>query len=161
MPNEIYTFGLNAEFLSRLHQCGARFLIIGGTAVRFHCPDREANDLDIMIEPTTENARLIIAELERSKVTCHFTAHDLAQPDQHIPFKEKNYYLDILTPKEGCQFSGLLTSACDAVVEYRGLQVPVKVASKETLIALSMQCESSDKRTRDIQLLQAAVRPVR
>lgn len=45
-----------AEFLAALNKNGVRYVVIGGMAVLSHIPYRTTRDIDILIEPTFENA---------------------------------------------------------------------------------------------------------
>lgn len=45
-----------AEFLDALNKNGASYVVIGGMAVLAHIPYRTTRDIDVMIEPTLENA---------------------------------------------------------------------------------------------------------
>lgn len=65
MKPELMTFAANAQFVATLVEQGVRVLVIGGVAVRHHVPSRDADDLDIMIEPGAEAARVIMRELPR------------------------------------------------------------------------------------------------
>ncbi len=46
-----------AEFLAALNNNGVRYVVIGGMAVLSHIPYRTTRDIDVLIEPTLENAR--------------------------------------------------------------------------------------------------------
>jgi hypothetical protein len=46
-----------AEFLDALNRHGVRYVVIGGIAVLSHIPYRTTRDIDVLIEPTLENAR--------------------------------------------------------------------------------------------------------
>ena len=46
-----------ADFLESLNREGVAYVVIGGIAVLSHIPYRTTRDLDILIEPTIENAR--------------------------------------------------------------------------------------------------------
>jgi hypothetical protein len=50
-----------AEFLDALNKNGASYVVIGGIAVLSHIPYRTTRDIDVMIEPTLENARRVHA----------------------------------------------------------------------------------------------------
>jgi hypothetical protein len=145
-------FWLNAEFLSHVSGCGSRFLIIGSTGIHFYYPQRVFNDLDIMIEPTLDNARLVIETLEAPETPCHFTPSDLAQPAKHIPYKH-GYYLDILTPKQDSQFETCWHRHATLILDTQHHWFRQKIASKETLIALMTESDNS-KHAKDIRLLQ-------
>lgn len=45
-----------AEFLDALNKRGVRYVVIGGMAVLAHVPYRTTRDIDVLIEPTPENA---------------------------------------------------------------------------------------------------------
>ena len=45
-----------ADFLDALNSEGAAYVVIGGMAVMFHIPYRTTRDIDVLIEPTQENA---------------------------------------------------------------------------------------------------------
>ena len=46
-----------ADFLAALNSEGVAYVVIGGMAVLYHVPYRTTRDLDVLIEPTLENAR--------------------------------------------------------------------------------------------------------
>jgi hypothetical protein len=48
-----------ADFLAALNSEGASYVVIGGMAVLSHVPYRTTRDIDILIEPTLENARKV------------------------------------------------------------------------------------------------------
>ena len=45
-----------ADFLESLNREGVAYVVIGGMAVLAHVPYRTTRDLDVLIEPTLENA---------------------------------------------------------------------------------------------------------
>jgi hypothetical protein len=45
-----------ADFLESLNREGVAYVVIGGMAVLAHIPYRTTRDLDVLIEPTLENA---------------------------------------------------------------------------------------------------------
>jgi len=57
------TWGGNVRLVRGLLEAGVRFLVVGGSAVHFHYPWREPGDLDLLVEPTAENARRVAAAL--------------------------------------------------------------------------------------------------
>jgi predicted nucleotidyltransferase len=46
-----------AEFLDALNKNGVRYVVIGGIAVLSHIPYRTTRDIDVLIEPSLENAQ--------------------------------------------------------------------------------------------------------
>ena len=48
-----------ADFLEALNKSGARYVVIGGMAVLSLIPYRTTRDIDVLIEPTPDNARRV------------------------------------------------------------------------------------------------------
>lgn len=48
-----------ADFLAALNSAGASYVVIGGMAVLSHVPYRTTRDIDVLIEPTLENAERV------------------------------------------------------------------------------------------------------
>ncbi len=71
---ELITFGGNQPLVEALVRAGARLLIVGGAALRWHIPERPigSNDLDVLVESTVTNA---------AKVTSALSAIGLTGPD--------------------------------------------------------------------------------
>lgn len=53
-----------ADFLDALNKEGAAYVVIGGMAVLRYIPYRTTRDLDVLIEPTIENARKVRAAVK-------------------------------------------------------------------------------------------------
>ena len=58
--------GWLADACGRLNDHGARYVLFGGYAVQLWGVARATQDIDILIEPTRENAARVIAALEES-----------------------------------------------------------------------------------------------
>jgi hypothetical protein len=54
-----------ADFLAALNSEGASYVVIGGIAILSHVPYRTTRDVDVLIEPTLENARKVRAAVAR------------------------------------------------------------------------------------------------
>jgi hypothetical protein len=54
-----------ADFLAALNSAGASYVVIGGMAVLSHVPYRTTRDIDVLIEPTLENARKVRGAVSR------------------------------------------------------------------------------------------------
>jgi hypothetical protein len=48
-----------ADFLDALNRESAAYVVIGGMAVMYHLPYRTTRDIDVLIEPTIDNARRV------------------------------------------------------------------------------------------------------
>ena len=150
MQSEILTFSANLELVEALTKYNARFFIVGGTAVRYHVPERDADDLDILIEPSVKTASAVISALTSCPLisTAGLTVEKLTQPQKiQIPAKIY-YYADILKPAHDFNFDLHWILAHDAKVG----QIPVKVASVKTLLALLVD-SNEPKHASDISLL--------
>jgi hypothetical protein len=53
-----------ADLFRLLNSHGVRYVIVGAYAFAFHVKPRYTKDLDLFVEPTTENARRLLATLE-------------------------------------------------------------------------------------------------
>ena len=153
---ELVTVGANQVLLEALQRYQVRFLVVGGLAVHFYDPTREVGDLDLLAEPTLQNARRLVTALR--------TVHVFPDPGAAERFAEggfgfhlKNYwslYADILSePVEA--FAEHWAAASDAVVG----SVPVKVASAATM--LEHWSRSPPGRADDIDRLRSFLAKVR
>jgi hypothetical protein len=59
---------------SLLNAEGARYLVAGGQAVILHGVVRTTQDVDILIDPTEENCRKVLAALSRNRIDSTFSA---------------------------------------------------------------------------------------
>lgn len=149
---KIHMFGANADFLASLTARGGRFVIVGGSAVRYYVPDRTADDLDILIEPTEQTALAVIQALNScGGLMWPVTPAQLMKPNLHFPVKQY-YYLDILTPKPDLDFELAWSQATLAQVFHQPLSIAVRVASVPTLLAM-MASSKQPKHANDIELL--------
>jgi predicted nucleotidyltransferase len=51
------------EFIESLNASGARYLIVGAHAVALHAHPRATKDLDVFIEPSSENAERVLSAI--------------------------------------------------------------------------------------------------
>ncbi len=54
-----------ADFLDALNREGAAYVVIGGMAVMYYLPYRTTRDIDVLIEPTIENAQRVRRAVQR------------------------------------------------------------------------------------------------
>lgn len=136
----LHTFGGNVDFVSALLGCSARFLIIGGLAVKYFCPEREVDDLDVLIDPTLENAQRVVSVLDRFCPGHGLSATALAGPGKQLPLK-KHLYLDVLTPREETpDFEALWKTAIPAQL----FQLKVMLPSLSSLMTLKRHAADTD-----------------
>ena len=139
-----------ADFLAALNSEGVVYVVIGGIAVLSYLPYRTTRDLDVLIEPTLDNARRARRAVERwGGFEPDFTAEDFISGD-------------ILS------FGGLLRVEFHARVpgvewpevwrrRVAGelLGVPTHFASVEDLIAMKEATGRTDKDLPDVERLRA------
>jgi hypothetical protein len=151
----ICMFHGNAQFLESLTANGGRFVIVGGVAVQYYIPTRESenNDLDLLLDPTDQNALAVLSALNSGGRThWQFSASDLTKPNQRLHV-DNHYLLDLLTPKPPMNFSQIWSDATEAVVFRTPASVPVRVAPVPTLIEMIALSENP-KHVRDRELLR-------
>ncbi len=153
-------FGGNEPLVRALVTMGSRFIVIGGLAVSWHCTERMADDMDLLIAPTAENA---------AKVAKTFTSLGLfGLPETsfvrlglQVPLKDATFYAELLTPRDGgMTYAEVEASAVDA----RLFNIPVRLASVSALIGMKTQAIEStvgverQKHLEDIKSLKAVAR---
>src|SRR5438445_5685438 len=98
MPNQLHSFGGNLALVESLAQHGVRFLVVGGLAVHHHAPERQADDLDLLLEQTVEVARNVAAALTSINVRPDFTEEQFVNAYKvQIKLKFLALYADIIT----------------------------------------------------------------
>ena len=89
----LYTFGQNIELLKQLNAHGIRYLLVGGLAVSWYCPSRQAEDMDLLVDPDPVNAE----KLERVLSQWGLTSEKMDGPGLQIVMK-MIHNADLLTP---------------------------------------------------------------
>jgi len=114
-----------------LNKNKVKYLVVGGVACGIYGSPRATVDLDLLIEPTVENAkRLHKALAEAGLGTAHLTTPEQILSNEINVFKDI-FRLDILTKAKGIQFE-----KCWPKRERRFIdKVPVYVLSLKDLIA--------------------------
>ncbi|SFI39850.1 hypothetical protein [Bradyrhizobium sp. Gha] len=142
---EIIANGGNTEFVQLLDASGVAFLIVGGAAVAAHgCrPTGAVDDLDIVIDPTTENVRKFIAVLAASHINFQHPDTALARPGVQLPVKHLHYYLDVLTPR-ATSFADMFEKSVPATLG----GMAVRVACRDDLIAMKRFAIAQDDPSR-------------
>lgn len=128
----LYTSSRNREFVESLAASGGFFIIVGSLALSRYVPERVVRDLDLLIQPTLETAKKVLAALDSPLIRVPFTAEEMLRPVRlRIPIKI-DYNMDILTPGPDIDFE---TEYLRAESARLGSAV-VKVAAPATLRAL-------------------------
>jgi hypothetical protein len=93
------------ELFACLSAARVKVLIVGGYAVAFHAKPRYTKDLDLLIEPTVENARRLLEALERlGSGTLGLTVEDFTKPTSIVQLGVPPNRIDFLTSIAGVDF---------------------------------------------------------
>lgn len=93
------------EFLSLLNTHNVRYCIIGAFAVAFYAKPRYTKDIDILVEPTKENAQKILKVLEGFGFgELSISIEDLTREGNILQLGYEPVRIDLLNELEGFQF---------------------------------------------------------
>jgi len=126
----LVTFGANQTLVEALERYKVRFLVIGGLAVQFYDSTREADHLDLLADPTIDNARRLVRALRTMHVFPEpGAAERFAAGAAGFHLRQWSLFADILSePVEA--FAAHWAQASDAFVG----SAPVKVPSAEMIL---------------------------
>lgn len=93
------------ELLRLFNKHKVKYCIVGAFAVAFYAKPRYTKDMDIMIEPSVENAERIINALnEFGFRSLELSNEDFSKEGKIIQLGYEPVRVDILTSIEGCDF---------------------------------------------------------
>jgi hypothetical protein len=144
----------NKEIVSAFVASEVEFVVIGGLAVCWFCSDRQADDMDLLVNPTPENSARIFRALNGLQME-GYALDSFTKAGLQVPLKGV-YYAELLTPqKNGPTYSEIAKGSVDAKV----FNIPVRLASVASLIRLKELAVASaeaqkDKHLKDIQCLK-------
>jgi hypothetical protein len=131
--------------------------VVGGAALCIHGirDELEYDDLDLLIEPTVDNARAVVRALGAVGVRADFQPEQLARPKVQVPVKALQFWADILTPYPNDNFAAIDAAASGATL---GLE-PIKVAGLVYLHTMKERAISEGgsgvtKHAQDLERLQ-------
>jgi hypothetical protein len=154
--DSLYHFGGNELLVQALASAGVEFVVIGGLAVAWYCADRQADDMDLLVNPTPENSRRLAMAL--TGLGLHgFSDHSFMRLGLQVPLKGQ-FYAELLTPTaDAPSFSETYAEA------ERGklFGIWVWIASRSSLIHMKKAAAASaqaqlEKHLEDIQRLSNA-----
>jgi predicted nucleotidyltransferase len=90
-------------FIAALNAHGVRYLVIGAHAVAFHARPRATKDLDLLIDPTPDNAQKTLSALKDffGGATLGYTPQDLIDPGFIIQLGIAPVRIDLLSEIPG------------------------------------------------------------
>ena len=96
------------EFLELLNKHDVHYCIIGAFALAFHARPRYTKDMDILIDPTTDNAkRLLIALDEFGFKSLNLSVEDFSTRGNIIQLGYEPVRIDIITSIKGLEFADI------------------------------------------------------
>ena len=119
------------EFLELLNSRAVDYVIVGAQSLAFHGRPRHTGDLDILVRPTPDNARLLLALLNQFGFEqSGFKETDFLQPGQIIQLGRVPSRIDLLTSISGVSTNEAFAGKISAILD----GVPVFILGKDALI---------------------------
>ena len=119
------------EFLELLNSRGVDYVIIGAQSLAFHGRPRYTGDLDILVRPTPENARLLVDLLKQFGFAhSGFKETDFTEPEQMIQLGRAPNRIDLLSSISGVSTDEAFASKVSAELD----GIPVFILGKDALI---------------------------
>ena len=119
------------EFLELLNSRGVDCVIVGAKSLAFHGRPRHTGDLDILVRPTPNNARLLLALLNQFGFEqSSFKETDFLEAEQIIQLGRVPSRIDLLTSLTGVATDEAFDAKVSAIID----GIPVFVLGKDALI---------------------------
>ena len=119
------------EFLELLNSRGVDYVIVGAQSLAFHGRPRHTGDLDILVRPTPDNARLLLALLNQFGFEqSSFKETDFLEPEQIIQLGRVPNRIDLLTSLTGVATDEAFDAKVSAIID----GIPVFILGKDALI---------------------------
>jgi len=101
-----------------------RFLVIGAHAVGYWSQPRATGDFDLLVEPTAENGRKVLAALDEFGAPLfNLTLDDLSRPGVAFQMGLPPYRIDLSTGLTGVSFEDAWAGR--VTLELEGLTIPI------------------------------------
>ena len=148
----------NKQLVAALEKFGVEFVVIGGLAVAWYCDSRLADDLDIFVNPSHENAKRICMAFDSLGMSRNYAPEKFTNLGVQAKLNH-HFYAELITPREGGPtFQEVFEHSVPASL----LDLPVRVPTKEMLImlkehAIASNSGDSKKHAQDIRLLKRHV----
>lgn len=138
------------EFLSLLNKHKVKYCIIGAFAVAFYAKPRYTKDIDILVEPSKDNAQKILKVLEEFGFgELSLSQEDLRREGNILQLGFEPLRIDLLNKLEGFQFHHIWKKRVTG--EYGSERVPF-IGLDDLIKNKKMSARPSDKI--DIELLE-------
>lgn len=140
------------EFLESLNAHEARYLVVGAHAVAFHARPRATKDLDVLIEPSEENAQRTLAAIRDffGGSDLGLSTADLMKPDTVIQLGVAPSRIDLLASLTAIRD---FQAAWEARAQGRFGDVPTQYLSLDDLL-LEKEKAGRDQDRADLRVLR-------
>ena len=155
--NSLCHNGANKALVEAFVSREVQFLVVGGLAVAWYVATREADDMDLLLNPTQLNSARVSQALGSLGLQ-GFHENSFAKLGLQVPLKQR-LYAELLTPqRNGIAYAEMERTAVPAKL----FQIPVRLASPASLIhmkqaVIAVDMVQSEKHRKDIELLEAHV----
>jgi hypothetical protein len=120
-----------SEFVALLAEHEVRYLIVGGYAVAYHGYPRYTGDIDIWLEPSSENAGRVVAALEAFGFgALGLGPETFTEPDSVVQLGYPPNRIDLLTGLEGVSFKTCFENRETAELD----GIPVSFIGRDALL---------------------------
>lgn len=93
------------EFLKLFNKNKVKYCIVGAYAVALYGTPRYTKDIDILVEPTKENAQRIVKSLDEFGFkSLKLKEEDFSRPNKIVQLGYEPVRIDLLTSIAGCNF---------------------------------------------------------
>lgn len=114
---------MKPEYLNLLclfHAERVEYVVVGGYAVTAHGFPRTTGGLDLLVQPTVDNARRVVWALTQYGFTAgEFEEADFTTTPHFLSFSRQDLWIDLLTEIRGVSFEECATNAL--ITEIEGL----------------------------------------
>ncbi|HSA33107.1 MAG TPA: hypothetical protein P5077_05220 [bacterium] len=142
------------ELFASLNARGVDYLVVGAYAMAFHGVPRFTGDVDVLVRPTKENAKRLLAALDDFGFSSlGLKAADFCEPDQVVQLGVAPLRVDILTSITGVSWEE--ADRNKSKTTYGG--VPVPFIGINEIIA-NKRAVGRTKDLADIELLESTVK---
>lgn len=126
------------ELLSVLNAHSVKYLVVGAYAVSVHAQPRATKDLDILVKPDAENARVLYAALkEFGAPLAGVTSSDFAERGPFFRMGHEPVAVDILTEIPGVDFDAVWERRFEEMID-RSTGLTANFISAEDLIGTKL-----------------------
>ena len=138
------------ELLELFNRHSVKYCVVGAYALAFHARPRYTKDMDILVEPSSENAGRILGALrEFGFGSLPLSEKDITEPGQIIQLGYEPVSIDLITSIEGMDFQEVWENR--SMGQYGQQSVPF--IGLDDLIACKKISDRSQDRA-DLELLQ-------